>query len=138
MFPRREWVPPEPTAPTFRAKVEQKERATGMRCWDMSCGIGPSDDDPASTSAQAVSSTPQIRIRKNSSSALPSSGKGKEREEDHGPVEYACEHSFHPSCLVSATRVALSVRGVSVEPERDEQSGDVHLHCPVCRVDGCR
>ncbi|KAG9315997.1 hypothetical protein JVU11DRAFT_3656 [Chiua virens] len=63
MPPRRErktWILPPAPGPSLREHVEQREREQGLRCSDMSCGVGPSDDEP--TSDSSVSMTKQISI----------------------------------------------------------------------------
>lgn len=143
---QRDWVPPEPTGSTFRQKVEQKERQAGLRCWESSCGVGPSDEEPI-PDATALG-TPQIRVKKkttrvaaaedssSSSSSASAADKGKQKESSPTTPEFACNHSFHPACLVSMTRVAMSVKGGAAEPERDAETGEIEIGCPVCRVSG--
>ena len=90
-----------------------------MRCADISCGLGPSDDDPVPVvDARQVR---QIALR-------PVKDKG-------GAGERVCEHTFHPACLVSAERVA----GWSGADEKREVEGgeEVQVSCPVCRAVGC-
>ncbi len=43
---RKEWTIPPPPGFTLRQRIEKMERDAGLRCSDVSCGIGPSDDDP--------------------------------------------------------------------------------------------
>ena len=109
--PKRPWVPPPPPGLTLRQRVEQGEREKGLRCDDMSCGLGPSDDDPEPTAdlARAV-----IRSLNDGASV--------------------CEHAFHPACLVSAERVAGW--GPDSESERERAGGLVEVSCPVCRAVG--
>ena len=100
---------------------ERNEREMGLRCSDVSCGLGPSDDDPVSS--VDVSSLRQIAIRPRQPDAA-----GK----DQAAV---CEHRFHPACLVSAERVA----GWGQEVKTGEPAGedeDVEVSCPVCRAHG--
>ena len=46
-----------------------------------------------------------------------------------------CEHKFHPSCLVSAERVA-GWGGEDKKEERENEGEDVEVSCPVCRAVG--
>ncbi|KAG1818765.1 uncharacterized protein BJ212DRAFT_1347601 [Suillus subaureus] len=66
----------------------QKEREAGLRCYDPSCGIGPSDEDPVPEIL--AESMKQLSIH-----PLLHPGEGS-----------LCAHTFHPACLVSAERVA--------------------------------
>ncbi|KAI0278225.1 hypothetical protein BGY98DRAFT_886701, partial [Russula aff. rugulosa BPL654] len=109
--PKRPWVPPPPPGLTLRQRVEQGEREKGLRCDDMSCGLGPSDDEPEPT----VDLT-RVVIR--------SLGDGAS----------VCGHTFHPACLVSAERVAGW--GPDSEGERERAGGLVEVSCPVCRAVG--
>lgn len=116
---KRQWTPPPPPGATLRERVERKEREMGLRCSDISCGLGPTDEDPVPVvDPRAVR---QIYIR-------PLPGKGD-------PNAHVCEHQFHPACLVSAERVA----GWSGADQKREVEGeeDVEVSCPVCRAVGC-
>ncbi|THU89768.1 hypothetical protein K435DRAFT_282089 [Dendrothele bispora CBS 962.96] len=114
----RKWTPPPPPGLTLRQRIEKREREAGLRCWDPSCGVGPSDEDPFVEISDAARR--QVRIISTDS-------------EEAGPsdeIRYVCEHTFHPSCLVSAQRVAL--RGAD-----EKIIGDtVEVSCPVCRSTG--
>ena len=115
MPPRRErktWTLPSAPGPSLRQRVEQKEREAGLRCCDPSCGIGPSDEDPVPEMLAA--SMKQVSIH-----PLSHPGEGA-----------VCAHKFHPSCLVSAERVA----GWGGE---DKSEPHVEVSCPVCRDVGC-
>jgi hypothetical protein len=109
--PKRPWVPPPPPGLTLRQRVEQGEREKGLRCDDVSCGLGPSDDEPEPTADLA-----RVVIR--------SLGDGAS----------VCGHTFHPACLVSAERVAGW--GPDSEGERERAGGLVEVSCPVCRAVG--
>ncbi|TFK90526.1 hypothetical protein K466DRAFT_543309 [Polyporus arcularius HHB13444] len=116
---KRQWTPPPAPGPTLRQVVERKEREMGYRCSDISCGLGPSDDDPVSSID--LSSLRQISIR-----PLNADPSGKDS---------VCEHKFHPACLVSAERVAGWGREVKTgEPAGDSEQ--VEVSCPVCRAIG--
>lgn len=110
--PKRTWVPPPPPGLTLRQRVEQSEREQGLRCDDMSCGVGPSDDDPEPTADFS-------RVVIHSLGVDDGSG---------------CEHMFHPACLVSAERVAGWAP--DNEGERESADGFVEVSCPVCRAVG--
>jgi len=94
-----------------RQRVEQVEREKGLRCDDMSCGLGPSDDDPE----------PTVDLARVVIHSLGDSASG-------------CGHMFHPACLVSAERVAGW--GPENEGERSRAGGLVEVSCPVCRAVG--
>lgn len=79
--PKREWSLPAAPGLTLRQRVEKQEREAGLRCWDTSCSIGPTDDEP---NAQDVK-TRQISIHHHSDSS-----------------SSVCSHTFHPECLVTA------------------------------------
>ncbi|KAH9851757.1 hypothetical protein C2E23DRAFT_732252 [Lenzites betulinus] len=123
--PKRKWTLPPAPGPTLRQLVERNEREMGLRCSDVSCGLGPSDEDPVTTFDTAA--LRQIAIR-------PLKGEGE------GAV---CAHRFHPSCLVSAERVA-GWGGEDKKEERENadagagagEEGDVEVSCPVCRAVG--
>ena len=112
---KRPWAPPPAPGPTLRQVVERNEREMGLRCSDVSCGLGPSDEEPDPALSSAAH---QVSI-----SALDTeSGEGK-------PV---CTHTFHSACLVSAERVAGWGQEVAGGPE----GADVEVSCPVCRAHG--
>ena len=116
---KRQWTPPPAPGPTLRQVIERNEREMGLRCSDVSCGLGPSDEDP-------VSSIDLSALRQISIQPLKS---------DTSDKEAVCEHSFHPACLVSAERVA----GWGHEVMAGEPAGeveDVEVSCPVCRAMG--
>ncbi|KAK1217700.1 hypothetical protein PQX77_019648 [Marasmius sp. AFHP31] len=120
--PERKWAPPSAPGLTLREQVEKKEREAGLRCWDMSCAIGPLDEEPL-LDIQPEDMR-QVHIKK-------PSAKGKAREDE--PLVDVCNHTFHPSCLVSAGRVANSLWS----DEGDKIEGDkVPVSCPVCRIEG--
>jgi len=82
-----------------------------LRCNDISCGIGPSDEEPFSADLTDPVAVPKrLSIKTN------------------GGGEVICPHTFHGACLVSAERVAQ--RGVDVVMDSD---GHVEVSCPVCR-----
>ncbi|KAF9075863.1 hypothetical protein BDP27DRAFT_1145198, partial [Rhodocollybia butyracea] len=133
----RAWAPPAAPGLTLRQTIEKREREAGLRCWDVSCGVGPSDEDPLVTITEEQKK--QVRIRQ----ATPMSssqeggdvkGKGKEREETEEQSEpiYVCEHTFHPPCVVSAQRAALN----GAEEVTVENGKFVEISCPVCRASG--
>lgn len=115
---KRQWTPPPPPGPTLRERVENKEREMGLRCSDISCGLGPSDDDP-------VPVIDPRTIRQVALRPLPGQ-EGKDR---------VCEHAFHPACLVSAERVA-GWSGADQKREPDGEDEEVQVSCPVCRAVG--
>ncbi|KAH9891808.1 hypothetical protein C8Q73DRAFT_700963 [Cubamyces lactineus] len=117
--PVRKWTLPPPPGPTLRQLVERNERELGLRCSDVSCGLGPSDDDPTTTFD--TTALRQISIR-----PLKSDTSGRKA---------VCEHKFHPSCLVSAERVA-GWGGEDKKEERENEGEDVEVSCPVCRAVG--
>ena len=112
---KRQWTPPAPPGPTLRQRVERLERERGLRCWDVSCGLGPTDEDPVPViDPSSIRQIPINRIG--------------------GQGEKVCEHTFHPSCLVSAERVA----GWGAEDKKEEKEGEeeVEVSCPLCRTVG--
>lgn len=111
---RKQWTLPPAPGPTLRSRVEQREREAGLRCSDISCGIGPSDEDPFPKVSDASMKQLSIRPLPRSSSLSTS----------------VCSHTFHPACLVSAERVA----GWGGEDKEGEQ---VEVACPTCRTIGC-
>lgn len=109
---KKEWTPPPAPGPTLRQRVERREQEAGLRCSDVSCGIGPSDDEPFVSPAQIA--TKQLSIHLAGDVSKP-----------------VCIHAFHSACLVSAERVAS--RGAEASIVGD----DVEVSCPVCRGVGC-
>ncbi|KZT23394.1 hypothetical protein NEOLEDRAFT_1180055 [Neolentinus lepideus HHB14362 ss-1] len=119
---KKEWTAPPPPGPTLRQRVEQKEREAGLRCDDVSCGLGPTDEDPIP--CVDVARLKQVHIRPVGS--VP----GGDR------TQRVCAHKFHPACLVSAERVA---GWGEMEDEEKEEKGleeEVEVSCPVCRAVG--
>ncbi|KAI9568535.1 hypothetical protein HD554DRAFT_2022049 [Boletus coccyginus] len=115
---RKTWALPSAPGPSLRQRIEQREREQGLRCSDMSCGVGPCDEDPYPESS--VSSMKQVCIH-------PLPGVDDHEGDGHPSV---CAHAFHPACLVSAERVA----GWGGE---DKTGPLVEVSCPVCRAVGC-
>ena len=111
---KRPWSLPPAPGPSLRSRVEEREREVGLRCSDISCGIGPSDEDPFPEVSDA--SLKQISIRPLPNSISMSTS--------------VCSHTFHSSCLVSAERVA----GWGGEEKEEER---VEVSCPKCRTVGC-
>jgi len=114
--PKPQWVPPSPPGPTLRQRVEKRECELQLRCSDISCGLGPTDEDPEPTPGIDVTKVRQIGVHR----------VGK-------PNEDVCEHKFHSACLVSAERVA----GWGGDEKEGNESGEVEVSCPVCRAIGC-
>ncbi|KAJ7658735.1 hypothetical protein DFH06DRAFT_990123, partial [Mycena polygramma] len=110
--PPQEWAPPPPPGPTLRDRVEQLERDARLRCCDVSCGVGPSDENPSVELSEAA-----MRVVRLGSL----SGK-----------RHACTHTFHPSCLVSAQRAHNLCEPVL----RGGDSAQVQVVCSLCRVEG--
>lgn len=106
--PKKEWVLPAAPGLTLRQRVEKQEREAGLRCWDTSCGVGPTDDDPYAH----IPNTRQISIHK--------------RGDLNAKV---CLHTFHSECLVTAERVAGWGAEEHFEPE-------IEVACPLCRAAG--
>lgn len=110
--PKPPWTLPPAPGPTLRQRIEHREREAGLRCYDVSCGVGPSDEDPELS--DTILGMKQMPIM-----------------EKNGVGNEICLHRFHGSCLVSATRVALKGMDTAVE------DGNVEVSCPVCRGVGC-
>lgn len=113
---RRVWVLPSPPGLSLRQRVEKMERTKGWRCYDPSCGLGPTDEEPESNTV-----SPQSGICK--------SGNGECA---------VCEHTFHPACLVSAERVrcVLNNQEVPSVGAKEDAAGGVTVSCIVCRQEG--
>lgn len=97
---------PETVGRTLREIVEARERALGLRCDDVSCGLAPTDDDPLPFLSPAQKAKEHIR-----DAYLPGGG--------------TCPHTFHLPCIVTAARVA---EGSAARAEA--------VPCPVCRAEG--
>lgn len=124
--PKRPWAPPPAPGPTLRQRIERREREAGLRCHDISCGLGPSDEDPFAGELDEAG-------RKDSQLAIISKlVKDKDNDGRVSEGKPVCEHLFHSSCLVSAERVKL--RGAETVVGED---GCVEISCPVCRSVGC-
>lgn len=115
---KKAWTLPPAPGPTLRQRIERRERDAGLRCYDISCGVGPSDEDPIVSDETIATGLRQLMIMSKS----------------HGldGMPGVCMHTFHPGCLVSAERVALGGADVNVI-----EGGDVEVSCPVCRSAGC-
>ncbi|KAF8886236.1 hypothetical protein CPB84DRAFT_1685168 [Gymnopilus junonius] len=114
--PKRAWTLPPAPGPTLRQRIERKEREAGLRCFDVSCGVGPSDEEPFGASEGEGGK--QVSIMSMA---------------DHTAL--MCGHTFHNTCLVSAERVALSAKGAEGVVETGD--GQVEVLCPICRGAGC-
>ena len=115
---KKTWTLPPAPGPTLRQRIERRERDAGFRCYDVSCGVGPSDDYPAVNDETIAAGLRQLIIMS--------------KNHGHDGKPGVCMHTFHPGCLVSAERVALGGADVSIIG-----SGDVEVSCPVCRSTGC-
>ena len=104
------WVSPPPPGLTLRQRVEQGERKKGLRCDDVSCGLGPTDDEPEPTADLA-------RVGVNSL----------------GDGVSVWTHS-PPSCLVSTEHAGGW--DPHSEGERERAGGLVEVSWPVCRAVG--
>ena len=115
---KKAWTLPPAPGPTLRQRIERRERDAGLRCYDISCGVGPSDEDPIVSDETIAAGLRQLVIM----------------SKNHGVdgMPGVCMHTFHPGCLVSAERVALGGADVNVI-----EGGDVEVSCPVCRSAGC-
>ncbi|KAG6884730.1 hypothetical protein C0993_008679 [Termitomyces sp. T159_Od127] len=114
---KKSWTLPAPPGPTLRQRIEKREREAGLRCYDISCGVGPSDEEPFVGAGSTEGARRQLSI----CTVTP---EGHEKRE-----MVVCEHTFHPACLVSAARVANALgEDVSVG-----QGDFVEVSCSVCR-----
>ncbi|TFK71251.1 hypothetical protein BDN72DRAFT_742830, partial [Pluteus cervinus] len=118
---KKDWTLPPAPGPTLRERVERKEREAGLRCHDMSCGIGPSDEDPFVDVAESSLKQLSIKVLVNFEN---------HHQNEDGTMKMVCHHKFHPACLVSAERVAMMGQDASVI------DGDVEVSCSVCRGHG--
>ncbi|KAF9465306.1 hypothetical protein BDZ94DRAFT_1254215 [Collybia nuda] len=112
---RKAWTLPPAPGPSLRQRIERREREAGLRCYDVSCGVGPSDEDPLIALTEAAMK--QLEIRPHGSSNI-----------DGPPV---CRHTFHSPCLVSSERVSLKGGEVNVVGD------NVEVSCSICRGVGC-
>lgn len=113
---KRQWTLPPAPGPSLRQRIERRELEAGLRCNDISCGVGPSDEEPfPSALADHAGAMKRLFIK----------AKGVAGKD-------VCSHAFHSGCLVSTERVAF--RGA--EPVVDSD-GCVEVSCPVCRSVGC-
>ncbi|KAF5348491.1 hypothetical protein D9756_009603 [Leucocoprinus leucothites] len=145
--PRRKWAPPPPPGLTLRQRVEKKEQEAGLRCCDVSCGVGPSDEDPwidisehglKQLSIRASPSPEPVEKMSTIDSGVGLDGEGgmdsKSDEVDAREVverKSVCPHTFHSSCLVSSERVALALRNTEVAFMGSEGKEEVEVSCPV-------
>jgi len=104
----KKWILPEGRGAGVRQRVEEKEQQLGLRCFDPSCGFGPTDESPLIIGEKKE----RISINKQGTS-----------------LERACGHAFHTGCIVSAARVAGFGPAGPAE-------GDVEVPCIVCRTHG--
>ncbi|KZT44538.1 hypothetical protein SISSUDRAFT_28857 [Sistotremastrum suecicum HHB10207 ss-3] len=118
---RKKWVVPDGTGMTIRERVESKEREMGLRCCDPSCGVGPTDECPKAEDTK----TGTVSIWMDQVSA-------------NDGEKQVCEHAFHPSCLVTAARVAGFGPNLHEDDStgEDKMEGVVEVPCLVCRAQG--
>ncbi|THH07710.1 hypothetical protein EW145_g3191 [Phellinidium pouzarii] len=109
---RKEWTLPPPPDLTLRQRIEKREREAGLRCDDVNCGLGPTDEDPVPVMPADTLKT--IAICRDSGDT----------------AESVCVHRLHPACLVDAGRVA------GWGSRSDEGDKNVEVPCPVCRAVG--
>lgn len=115
--PRKEWAPPPPPGLTLRERVERRERESGLRCDDVSCGIAPTDEDPEPVRPSGLTCERSMLAIKR----------------DRGAGEPICVHRFHPACLVDAGRVAGWGSHVGEDARKEE---GVEVACSRCRETG--
>jgi len=153
--PRKKWAPPPPPGLTLRQKVEKREQEVGLRCCDVSCGVGPSDEDPWVHATEyglkqlSIRASPNLSVIESRTAV--DSGVGSslnrvsgENEEVSNGVDTrrdlerksVCPHMFHSSCLVSSERVSLALRDAEVTFVGPEGYEEVEVSCPVCRGSG--
>ena len=123
--PPKTWTLPAPPGPTLRQRVEKKEREAGLRCHDLSCGVGPSDEDPFVGLTEEAKRQVSIVLRKPREEGV---DEDVEMEEEGVVVVNVCPHTFHAPCLVSAAR--LSMMGAEAASGVE---GYVEVACSVCR-----
>ncbi|KAG6816188.1 hypothetical protein H0H87_008015 [Tephrocybe sp. NHM501043] len=123
---KKAWTLPAAPGPTLRQRVERREREAGLRCYDVSCGLGPSDEDPFAALTDVTNRQLNIRAPKGGDD---NSNGDENGEHGHDTVEgkSVCSHTFHPACLVSAARLALMGQDAVVI------DGGVEVACSVCR-----
>ncbi|KAG6854279.1 hypothetical protein C0991_008526 [Blastosporella zonata] len=124
---KKAWTLPPAPGPTLRQRIERREREAGLRCYDVSCGLGPSDEDPFATLTDATRRQLSIRAPR---SRVGKEAEAEELDEDEKGGELGknvCPHTFHPACLVSASRLALMGEDATVA------DGEVEVACSVCR-----
>ncbi|KAA1474660.1 hypothetical protein DENSPDRAFT_756421, partial [Dentipellis sp. KUC8613] len=114
---KRPWTPPPAPGPSLRQRVEARERDAGLRCDDVTCGIGPSDEDPVPELLPGVGKMIHIRPREHGDGAV-------------------CAHKFHPACLVVSERVAGWGQEIEEDKEEMGEEAEVGVGCPVCRAVG--
>ncbi|KAJ8517079.1 hypothetical protein ONZ45_g5680 [Pleurotus djamor] len=109
------WSPPPAPGTTLRQRVEKMEREAGFRCDDVSCGAGPSDEDP--TVSEAVKSMKQLSIR-HPADHQPGEDVGKSvcaEEQVHGSeVEVTCPVCRHTGCITKEEWAAGSTDDISI------------------------
>jgi len=114
--PKGPWTLPPAPGPSLRQRIERREFEAGLRCNNISCGVGPSDEEPfPSALADNAGATKRVFIK----------AKGVDGKD-------VCSHAFHTACLVSAERVAFGGVGPTVDSD-----GCVEVSCPVCKGVGC-
>jgi hypothetical protein len=107
---RKPWTLPPAPGPSLRQRIERREREANLRCYDISCGVGPSDEEPFT--ALSDEAMKQLAIRPHESSNADAS---------------VCPHTFHSSCLVTSERVSLKGADVNILGEH------VEVSCSICR-----
>jgi len=123
--PPKTWSLPAPPGPTLRQRVEKKEREAGLRCHDLSCGVGPSDEDPFVGLTEEARKQVSIVLRKPREEGVDADA---DMEEEGVVMVNVCPHTFHAPCLVSAARLSV----MDVEAASGVE-GYVEVACSVCR-----
>jgi len=146
--PRKKWAPPPPPGLTLRQKVEKREQEVGLRCCDVSCGVGPSDEDPWVHATEhglkqlSIRASPRPSVDERMTAVDGGvelnrvSGENGEVANDVDTRKSVCPHMFHSSCLVSSERVSLALRDAQVTFVGSEGYEEVEVSCPVCRGSG--
>jgi hypothetical protein len=141
--PRKKWAPPPAPGLTLRQRVEKKEQEAGLRCCHMSCGVGPSDEDPWVKISQEGMKQLSIRASPtDESTRIVDSGvgldqlaldKGTDGDAMKQTRPSVCPHTFHSGCLVSSERVSLALRDAEVTFVGPEGKEEVEVSCSICR-----
>ncbi|TFK27585.1 hypothetical protein FA15DRAFT_653475 [Coprinopsis marcescibilis] len=120
-IPQKDWTPPPAPGPTLRQRVEKREREAGLRCYDVSCGVGPSDEEPIVSLSESLSK--QLSIKP----------KGNEGGSPLGNISVLLERDINMG-LIAPRQYGICVGPVGARPTEPNQDVSPEQNCTCSQL----